>query len=95
MEIRLYNQSADLNGAAPLIRVPESYAREVSAVQTLYFRIPEVDATPFSPPLSDIEIADINANLNSPPGETQTYDNVEDFIKDLRSARESFRKNRE
>ncbi len=46
----------------------------------------------FSPPLSQIEIADIEANLRAPSEETKTYDDVERFIKDLRAERKRFRR---
>lgn len=83
-------QNADLNGQISRIIVPVrgqySLGRETS-IPPQELIIPQMDSA-ISPPLSDIELADILESEREFSSErVQIYDNAEDFISNLRAIR--------
>ena len=88
MESILFNQSAADASHSRIRSWRETYAQLNSAAHSSFVRFPEVDSS-ISPPLSDIEIADIEeSELEFLTGTVEVYDNVEDLLTTLHFKRD-------
>lgn len=86
-------QTTDLNGLPHRIIFGEIYRRgEETSIQPMQSLVSPMDSA-ISPPLSDIEIADIEASEREfSAQEVRIYENVENFICELRAARSRFQR---
>lgn len=84
-------QTTDLNGKPRRISVRDWYSGTETSIPPAT-RIPPMDSA-VSPPLSDIEVADIEASESEfSTEEVRIYENVESLICELRATRERFQR---
>lgn len=88
MSANCFDQSLDLDGALSRISLIEQYALNLEATVSRSLSIAPVMDSAFSPPLSEIEIADIDASeaeLSS--DNVRVYENADDMIRALHEMR--------
>jgi len=90
-------QTADLNGLHPHLVHVEKYPPNLGTPDQGQISIIQPMDTLMSPPLSSIELADLQASETEfSTGETRVYNNIDDLLRTLHTERSRFRnENRE